>query len=149
MTCPFSFFLTEDNIEPFFLLHGNTAERNSGSQNKSSEEKKPILLISTIFCRCLNNWEANLQKQRDYISLKMPSFKNVWVTDLTAETHGYANWESGLKERSTFHINGFLRFLLLVLYFSDFYHFEKSTVALDRVQPYFPLTFTDFGSQAL
>lgn len=91
MTCPFSFFLTEDNIETFFLLHGNTAERNSGSQNKSYEEKKTILLISTIFCRCLNNWEANLQKQRDYISLKMPSFKNVWVTDLTAETHGYAN----------------------------------------------------------
>lgn len=34
-----------------------------------------------------DNWEANLQKHRDYTSLKMPSFKNVWVTDLTAETH--------------------------------------------------------------
>lgn len=35
----------------------------------------------------MNNWEANLQKHRDYTSLKMPSFKNVWVADFTAETH--------------------------------------------------------------
>ena len=60
-----------------FLLHANTTERSSGSQYKSSLKKNSVLHISTIFSRCMSNWEANLQKQRDYISLKMSSFRDV------------------------------------------------------------------------
>lgn len=45
--------------------------------------------------------------------------------DSTANRHVYINWESGLQERSTFCIKIFLRFLVLVLFSSDFNHLEK------------------------
>lgn len=70
-----------------------------------------------VFYRYMNKWEVNILKERDYIS-RSP--------DLTAERRVNADWESGLKEWSTFCIKkSFLRFLLFVIFSSDFSHIEK------------------------
>lgn len=86
MACAFSFSQEITSVQVFCLVVKLQKEVLDHRTNPL-KKKKSLLLISTIFCWCMNNWEANLQKHRDYTSLKMPCFKNVWVADFTAETH--------------------------------------------------------------
>lgn len=78
-----------------------------------------------VFYRYMNKWEVNILKERDYIS-RSP--------DLTAERCVNADWESGLKEWSTFCIKKVFWGFFSLLSFPQISVILKSKIALGTIQ---------------